>query len=267
MTNKKEIAKFMKESVEWLIKEQAGCCRYKLDDHLAIFVGWSAGYGNEKRDDVIQTKDCPDYGINTGIKVWTSDDMWTDYDWLNFPYYANEDVLDMDCAISPQEDWERVAEYLLRMYDEVKAFDMTDKGLILPREVEYDVFCFERTLKIKFSKGSYIENMDNIRKSLDRYYDEWQNDDNPAYCLEEFMVNEVCDEFDLTVEEWDSIPYGDEDYKPRETMWVCEHCLMGIESREGNQAQLRHYVDEMDAIESRCDWCHECGHDTLYELV
>lgn len=263
--NKNKIAQFIKESVEWLVENQMGCCRYKLDDHLAIFVGWSAGYGDEKRDDVIQGKDYPDYGINAGIKVWTSDDMWTDYDWLNFPYYENEDVLDMDCAISPQEDWERVAKYLLKMYNEVKELDMTDKGLILPREVEYDVACFERTLKIKFSKGSNINKV-KILMALDIYYDEWQNDDNPTYCLEEFMVNEVCDEFDLTVEEWDSIPYGD-DYEPRQTLWVCEHCLMGIESREGNQARLAHGVDEHDAVESKCDWCKSCGHDTLYELV
>ena len=111
--NKEQIKEFIKESVEWLVDEQMGCCRYKLDDHLAIFVGWSAGYGDEERYDVIQAKDNPDYAINAGIKVWTSDDMWTDYDWLNFPYYKDGDVLDMDCAISPQEDWERVTDYLL----------------------------------------------------------------------------------------------------------------------------------------------------------
>ena len=128
---KNEIAKFVKESVEWLVENQEGCCRYKLDDHLAIFVGWSVGYGDEKRDDVIQGKGDLDYGINAGIKVWTSDDLWTDYDWLNFPYYENGDVLDMDCAVSPQEDWERIAKYLLRMYDEVKEFDMKDDGMII----------------------------------------------------------------------------------------------------------------------------------------
>lgn len=261
-----KIAQFIKESVEWLVENQIGCCRYQLDDHLAIFVGWSGGYGKEPRKDVIQAKDDPDWGINAGIKVWTSDYMQTDYDWLNFPYEEDGDVWDMDCAISPQEDYERVAKYLLKMYNEVKELDMTDKGKILPREVEYDVVCFERTLKIKFSKGSNIENMDEILKSLDKYYDAWQNDDDPTYCLEEFMVNEVCDEYDLCVEEWDSIPYGD-GYEPREHLWVCDHCLCGIESKEGTQAARAHYVDEHDAIESRCDWCHECGFDTLYELV
>ncbi len=261
-----KIAQFIKESVEWLIESQEGCCKYQLDDHLAIFVGWSGGYGKEPRNDVIQAKDDPDWGINAGIKVWTSEYMQTDFDWINFPYYKDGDVLDMDYAISPQEDYERVAKHLMNMYNEVKEFDMTDGGMILSREVEYDVVCFDRTLKIKFSKGSDIENMDEILKSLDRYYDEWQNDDDPTYCLEEFMVNEVCDEYDLTVEEWDSIPYGD-DYEPREHLWVCDHCLCGIESKEGTQAARAHYVDEHDAVESRCDWCKEVGFDTLYELI
>lgn len=138
---RKEIAKFVKESVEWLQREQQGCCRYKLDDHLAIFVGWSAGYGNEKRKDVIQAQYAPDYGINVGIKVWTSDDMWTDFDWLNFPYYENGDVLDMGLTIACSDDitdrllesvdYEPLADALLRWYDEVKDLKINDDGMIL----------------------------------------------------------------------------------------------------------------------------------------
>lgn len=266
MANRNAIAKFIKESVEWLVENQEGCCRYKLDDHLAIFVGWSAGYGDEKRDDVIQAKDNLDYGINAGIKVWTSDDMWTDYDWLNFPYEEDGDVWDMGLSVAPNDNYDHLANSMLKWYNEAKEFDMTDDGMILPREVEYDVVCFERTLKIEFSKGSNIEDMNVIWKALDKYYDEWQDDDDPVMCLEEFMVESVCDEFDLTVEDWDSIPYG-ENCGHRENLWLCEHCLEGLESREGNQATLKHYVDEHDAIDSRCEWCRECGFDTLYELI
>ena len=50
-------------------------------------------------------------------------------------------------------------------------------------------------------------------------------------------------------------------------LFVCSHCLMAIESREGNQAILKHYVDEDDDVESKCDWCEEHGFDHLYELV
>jgi hypothetical protein len=182
MLNK--IAKFVKESVEWLQKEQQGCCTYKLDDHLAVCVGWSDGYGEEERDDVIQAKNDPNWGINAGIKVWTSDSMRTDYDWINFPYYENGDVLDMGFSIAPNDNYELVAKSLLDMYYEVNGFTIADDGKIL-----------------------------------------------------------------------------------RKTMWVCDHCLAAIESREGNQAVLKHFVDEEDDVESKCDWCEEVGFSTLYELI
>lgn len=142
---KNKIAKFIKESVEWLVAEQQGCCRYKLDDHLAIFVGWSAGYGNEKQNDIIQAKDDPDYAINVGIKVWTSDDMWTDYDWLNFPYYENGDVLDMGLTVAFQNDiadgllesvdYEPLADGLLHWYNEVKDLKMNNDGMIIKEAI------------------------------------------------------------------------------------------------------------------------------------
>lgn len=52
----------------------------------------------------------------------------------------------------------------------------------------------------------------------------------------------------------------------RDKLWVCEHCLWAIESREGNQAIMPHYVDEEDE-NSKCDWCGEEGFDLLYELI
>jgi hypothetical protein len=132
---KNKIVEFVKESVEWLQEEQQGCCRYKLDDHLAIFVGWSAGYGDEERYDVIQAKDDLDYGINVGIKVWTSDDMWTDFDWLNFPYYENGDVLDMSLSIAPNDNYEQIAKSLLSWYDEVKDLELDNDGKILKEAI------------------------------------------------------------------------------------------------------------------------------------
>ena len=133
--------------------------------------------------------------------------------------------------------------------------------------IEYDVLCFERTLTIKFP-DSYEHLKETILELLDRFYTFWHNTDShyvQCTCLEEFMMDQLA-ETHYEWEEWESIPYG-EDYKPRETMYVCDHCLMAIESHEGNQATLAHYVDETDAVESRCDWCKECGHSVLYELV
>lgn len=133
MLNKQEIAKFIEKSVEWLIKEQQGCCHYQLDDHLAIFVGWSAGYGDEKRDNVIQADDSFDWGIDVGLKVWTSDYLLTDYDWINFPYDEEGDVWDMGLSVKPNADYSRLAKSMLEWYDEVKDFELADDGLILGR--------------------------------------------------------------------------------------------------------------------------------------
>lgn len=48
-------------------------------------------------------------------------------------------------------------------------------------------------------------------------------------------------------------------------LWVCDRCLMAIESHEGKQATFTHYIDEDDEIP--CDWCGETMFDTLYELI
>lgn len=129
--------------------------------------------------------------------------------------------------------------------------------------IEYDVLCFERTLTIKFD-DKYEHLKETISELVDRLYTLWQNIDSDS-CLEEFIMDHLY-EMGYECKEWDSIPYGD-DYEPRETLWVCDHCLMGIECHEGNQVTLTHGVDSTDALDSRCGWCKECGFDTLYELV
>lgn len=134
---KNKIAQFIKESVDWLVKNQEGCCRYQLDDHLAIFVGWSGGYDKEKDNTLIQANDDPTYAINVGIKVWTSDYMQTDFDWLNFPYYDDGEVLDMSLSIAPNENYKQLTDELLKWYDEVKNIVLADDGRILEDE-RYD---------------------------------------------------------------------------------------------------------------------------------
>ena len=131
--------------------------------------------------------------------------------------------------------------------------------------IEYDIHCFERTLKIELD-DKYNSSKESMLKSLDEYYTEWHNTDQDT-CLEEFMVNKLLEDYDISFYKgWESIPYGD-DYKEREHLWVCDHCLSAIWSREGSQSFSTHYVEDTDAVESKCDWCKECGFDTLYELV
>ena len=127
----KQLSQWLKDSVNWLIDHQEGCCTYKLDDHLAVCVGWSAGYGDELREGIIQAKDEPDYAINAAIKVWTSDSMRTDLDYINVPYYENGDVIDIGISISKNEDYDKLAEYFLKEYEGLKDLEIRDDGLII----------------------------------------------------------------------------------------------------------------------------------------
>lgn len=128
------IAKWLKESKNWLIDNQSGCCTLKLDDRLAICVGWSAGYGDEPRKDVIQAKGNPDYAINAGIKVWTSDDIRTDLDYINFPYKENGDVYNDAISLLENEDFNWLANALITDYEALEGLEIDKDGLI--REVQ-----------------------------------------------------------------------------------------------------------------------------------
>lgn len=195
----KEIAQFLQESVDYLVENQCGNCRYKLDDHLAIFVGWSAGYGDEKRYDVIQGTTNLDWGIDAGIKVWTSDDVWCDYECVNFPYYENGDVLDMAFAVSPQEDWERAAKYLLEMYEEVRNLDIDDNGLILDlKEVEDEMEIRYYVCGIGYDANGRITDYERYFGDFDTYEDAYEEFERlkkqlPCYFFEDAHdVIELC---------------------------------------------------------------------------
>ena len=124
------VAKWLKESTDWLIDNQQGCCTLKLNNRLAICVGWSAGYGDEPREDVIQAIDNLDYAINAGIKVWTSDDMRTDLDYINFPYKENGDVYNDAISLSEDEDFKWLAEVLITDYEALEGLEIDKDGLV-----------------------------------------------------------------------------------------------------------------------------------------
>ena len=127
----KQLSQWLKDSVNWLIDHQEGCGTYKLDDHLAVCVGWSGGYSNEPDESVIQATDDLTYAIDAAIKVWTSDSMRTDLDYINAPYYENGDVIDIGISISKNEDYDKLAEYFLNEYEGLKDLEIRDDGLII----------------------------------------------------------------------------------------------------------------------------------------
>lgn len=124
------VAKWLEESKNWLIDHQSGCCTLKLDDRLAICVGWSGGYGDEPREDVIQAIDNLDYAINAGVKVWTSDDMRTDFDFINFPYKEDGDVYNDAMSITEDEDFDWLAEVLITDYEALEGLEIDKDGLV-----------------------------------------------------------------------------------------------------------------------------------------
>ncbi len=133
-----KIAKFLEDAVNGLKNGEATNYRYKLDDRLAIFVGWSEGF-DEDDETVIHDEEDPEYGIVAGIKVWTSDDMWTDFDYLNFPYYENGEVLDyMTSDISPNVNYTATANLLISLYDKIKDLDIDEDGKVIEEKEEIE---------------------------------------------------------------------------------------------------------------------------------
>jgi len=126
---KEQLASEIKSAVEWLIENDMGCSTIKLDNRLAVCVGWSDGY-NAEDDSVIHSKSNPTWCVNAGIKVWTSDGMRTDFDWINAPYYKNGDVWNTDISISPNENYEQLAEWFLSVYAPMLAIEISKDGLI-----------------------------------------------------------------------------------------------------------------------------------------
>ena len=124
------IAKWLKDSTDWLIDHQEGCCTLKLDDRLAICVGWSNGFGDEPREDVIQAIDNLDYAVVAGVKVWTSDDMRTDFDFINFPFCKGGDVYDDTYTIAKDEDFDWLANALITDYEVLEGLEINKDGEI-----------------------------------------------------------------------------------------------------------------------------------------
>lgn len=168
----KQLSQWLKDSVNCLIDYQEGCCTYKLDDHLAVCVGWSAGYGDELREGIIQAKDEPDYAINAALKVWTSDSMRTDLDYINAPYYEDGDVADIAVSISEDEDYDKLAEYFLKEYEGLKDLEIRDDGLIISSK-PLKTFYISVTETLKKTVEVHAEDKyEAIQKVSDAYHDE-----------------------------------------------------------------------------------------------
>ena len=167
----KQLSQWLKDSVNCLIDHQEGCCTYKLDDHLAVCVGWSGGYEAEPDESLIQAIDDLTFAINAAIKVWTSDDMRTDLDYINAPYYENSDVVDTAVSISEDEDYDKLAEYFLEEYERLKDLEIRDDGLIISSK-PLKTFYISVTETLKKTVEVHAEDKyEAIQKATDAYCD------------------------------------------------------------------------------------------------
>lgn len=129
-TLKNRLINFLKEQIKYYKTDGYGCSTFKLDDTLAICVGWSDGY-DVSDTNIIHSNSDPSFCVNAGIKVWTSDDLRTDYDWINSPYFEDGTVWDTSMTLSQYEDYEALADYFLQEYNDMLKYDIDRNGKIL----------------------------------------------------------------------------------------------------------------------------------------
>lgn len=131
--NVKELAKWLKEEVEFLTENEEYVGGWnELDNGLGLCMYWSDGYGKESREDVIQSKENPDYALVVAIKVIEPEDIsgGGPYYW-NLPSYENGEVATEEISITPTEDYEKLAEDMLAEFKKLENVKMTDDGVIV----------------------------------------------------------------------------------------------------------------------------------------
>lgn len=135
----KEIAEFIKESTEWLKKEDCGCCHYHVGD-VCIVVGWMPGYDEDPDDGDIHSKSDPSHCINAGVRVESSY-MQTDMDLdFNYLYWPNGgDCWDCDCTVTTEENYEQLAKWLLDAAEEMNKYVFEEDGKILGHKKYFEL--------------------------------------------------------------------------------------------------------------------------------
>lgn len=131
-------ATFIKESIEWLLAQDCGCCTTRLSASTQLAVGWENGF-DPKDPSVIHSKSKPTWGICVGIKALEGDDMKTDFEWLTTPYVADGDnegevFSNLEMTLSPKDDYEKDFEYLISEY----------RSLLKEYKIQKDGKCFHK---------------------------------------------------------------------------------------------------------------------------
>ena len=275
-----DIAKFIEKAVNGLLNSTSTNYRYKLDDRLAVFVGWSSGYGDEKRDDVIQDKNDLDWGINAGIKVWTSDDMWTDFDYLNFPYYENGDIIDNSWSIVEGEDYNKLAKYILDSYNEIKDLTIEEDGRIVEDNGEVEESIKRVSVGVRESFLNETGEVDSKKCAdiLNNWVD-WVEVDETGdvdFAIEQLRSlkseGEITDdEYDFIMKNWDDLLVenmkGDNKKGGKK---LAESVRFGQSSLDELLDTIKEYYRDyttIDAIDAIFSLMNDLNEDETYKLV
>lgn len=103
--NVAKVAKFLKESIEWLVEEQQGCCHFNLNSDLALYVGWGDGFDPKDTDIIKEEEIAPNarccYAIEAAVKVRNDYDC-ADFEFLNYPWFdSTGDCWDNGISMRP----------------------------------------------------------------------------------------------------------------------------------------------------------------------
>lgn len=136
---REELIEAIEDAIDYMKNGGTGCYTFKLDNRLAVCVGWCDGY-DPADVDLIHDKEEPTWCLNAGIKVHTSDSMRTDYEYINAPFYRSGDVWTTDVSLGYHEDVESLVDYLLKEYEAMKKCEIAEDGEILNYE-NPDEYC------------------------------------------------------------------------------------------------------------------------------
>ena len=158
MKSVKEISKWLKEEVEFLKENEDYCGGWlKLDDTYAAVVLWEEGWGEEERDDVIQSTSNPDWALCAGVKIFNPAD--TVDGWLYPSNAKTGDMLCESCGIEPEEDYDALAKWVVDCYDVVKDFVPEEDGTIV---VEIEEGMEDEEIGVKSGSLGTPEDQDDV---------------------------------------------------------------------------------------------------------
>lgn len=114
---KEDVAKFLEESIKWLLCEDGGCCHYNLSDDFSLYIGWSAGWDEDDKT-VFHSRINPTWCIDAAVKIMDNYDCY-DFEDLDCPWDESGNCWVNSIAPSPSythKDYIKDAEWFLRNF-------------------------------------------------------------------------------------------------------------------------------------------------------